>query len=112
MTTPINNEVIPGKIERAENGAWRCAHCEFTSENWYSVLGHQSKHFRKRNTGNPYGIKGKVRLKDPLEMTFGELIETLDILRTNLDSAEKRARDAERNLGKLREIFGAIMDIE
>jgi hypothetical protein len=109
----------PGVYYKGEDLLWHCEQCEFVTEAYMSILGHQGKHSnRPRKLRDPdkprktAGRLGNMRGKDPLKMTVQELIDTINELRAELYAAEAAGADAIAWQAKMQTLFSKVTDTE
>jgi hypothetical protein len=109
----------PGLYYKGDDGNWHCEKCEFVTESYASVLGHQGKHStRPRKLRDPNkprkttGRLGNLRGKDPMKMTVLELIDTINELRAALYAAEAAGADAIAWQTKMQTLFAKAVPSE
>lgn len=102
---PFNDKDKPGSYVFID-GLWRCEKCDFTSDVYTSMVGHQGKHTTKKRASavkpmeerKSVGRAGNMMAKDPMKMTVQELFDTLEELRYALVAAEEKLTTTEQLL--------------
>jgi hypothetical protein len=106
MTFPSEHKDKPGRFYKSqETNEWTCEVCGVAFPEYQQIMGHMGAHPLNGIRIKPTGRPSNIRNKDPMGMTIGEMVETIEGLRKKIEEVEDAAKEAIEWREKVKMLF-------